>query len=1350
MARTGDRQAIESALRAAVPAALHPYVADVARVLADLVAGRPPGETQPVAPPGWEELARALAGKSLVQFAGAGPRAFHVQTEGAVPIDQSRKVIDFGSGNQLGSISFRDVAETIIQINLAGPAPPPIRPVPFLVPALPDHFVPRPQITQALRLRLLRGTGERGPAAVSAVHGLGGGGKTTLAIALCRDAEVRAAFPDGILWAALGQQPDLLAVLGSWIQELGDPGFRPTTVEVAAVHLRGLVGGRALLLVLDDTWEAAHARPLLVGGRCRGLVTTRRLTVADELGADLYELGVMSPDESLELLRGWLARASPLEGREQEEALQVAEAVGHLPLALELAAARVRRGVSWADLGRALREEEARLATIEDPLQSRKQDGRLQASLTLSLKILRAQDEDAWKAFRWLGVLPEEVALTAPMAAALWGIGDEQADQTLEVLWGEALLLPPTRVAAGDRTWRLYRLHDLVRDMARRVLTAPLQPARQEGLSGLGLSLPQARERLVRSEFFVRMADGLGPLAALAATRRIAEELAGDGRAHWETFRECAYRHCALTERLRGKAGMLEWMIEQGDVDGALQFIRHDADPFRRGVLQMLIAQLVRGRGDGRRAGELAGTGARLVRAQVAEVEDALPGYSRATTHLAYTLALQATGSGPPPAVPLDPQLEGTPSRGTGAGTRAGVPRLWWVLGFLNRHARLLAGVAFGVLLTVAMWAVIAEETGPRYVVVRALAQGLYYGFGIAGLACLLVWLALVPLLLLLDLPLVARKLAARMTGLADQADGEGEAGRHEILRAAVRFASWWQARSIPPWDRTRSFPPSWEEALARVVTHGFASLQEDVRSGAAIALDVAALGELPTRAVIAQLKQLHAAPKEAILREIVVAYRPWRTNSARTLRIVAETVTEQSDPALLLDLLTEFAPEQSELKQTGKDRKGLTADVLGRVPPSYLGRVLRESLVRDGVAQSATLLSLPTRWLRRLRVRWLGWQRFTFVVLFGLPLVMLLVAVALAMLMVAPIILPGLRRRDPLGVTGLAQEGSVAERRRRLAELLRRLDRPVFPDGPPPGQMWVLAPVTKRRLRDVVLAQAVLRGDAETLGLLATKPLFARVLRRLIRAAVVSQSQIVLAVMGDRRLLDAALAARPTAGRKRPAQAAPEADDDRELRRRLPLEPAWLNLLLVITLGSLGTLLYFQAVAATASGALRHWLRTCVLWEALGICLLFPILEHVLPRGYHPVSPGPAGRPGPLPHRLARWVAAKAANLLTSLLLAAGFLSPVAVFLWHSHLVETAPRADPPLPRPAPGLDGLLFLAVPYVLTCLLVPELIARCRGAHVLYPPRGRLWWERLKAAVLAVACWLLLVGLTRLVT
>jgi hypothetical protein len=386
---------------------------------------------------------------------------------------------------------------------------------PFQAPPLPPHFIPRPEVSNALKSRLL--TDEtpapgvpfdraHGVLVVSAIHGLGGIGKSVLAAALAHDPQVQERFPDGVLWATLGQEPDLLSLLSAWVQALGDYDFRPTTLEAASAHLRTLLHDKAALLVVDDVWDPEHTLPFKTGGpRCQVLITTRRADVADEVGADLYQLDVMTLEQSLGLLTARLGRT--LEETERDEALRLAEAVGYLPLALELAATRIARGVAWEALREALEEEIARLDALEGP-RARRTGLKLEASFNLSLDALRAENEEAWRAFAWLGVLPEDVAVTAPMAATLWEMDQTEAAETLELLWNDALLLPGSPVRIGEGRWSGYRLHDLLHDSARRLLTAPPEPRRARDLPGLGLTLLEAHAHLL-ARYQAQTQDGL-------------------------------------------------------------------------------------------------------------------------------------------------------------------------------------------------------------------------------------------------------------------------------------------------------------------------------------------------------------------------------------------------------------------------------------------------------------------------------------------------------------------------------------------------------------------------------------------------------------------------------------------------------------------------------------------------------------------------------------------------------------------------------------------------------------------------------------------------------------------------
>ncbi|NJL34372.1 MAG: hypothetical protein HC893_11510 [Chloroflexaceae bacterium] len=66
--------------------------------------------------------------------------------------------------------------------------------------------MPRPHEFNQLLAHLC--SSDSGPVAITAaLAGVGGFGKTTLAKAICHDARVQAAFPAGVLWVEVGQEP---------------------------------------------------------------------------------------------------------------------------------------------------------------------------------------------------------------------------------------------------------------------------------------------------------------------------------------------------------------------------------------------------------------------------------------------------------------------------------------------------------------------------------------------------------------------------------------------------------------------------------------------------------------------------------------------------------------------------------------------------------------------------------------------------------------------------------------------------------------------------------------------------------------------------------------------------------------------------------------------------------------------------------------------------------------------------------------------------------------------------------------------------------------------------------------
>ncbi|MEH1897274.1 MAG: NB-ARC domain-containing protein [Nostoc sp.] len=403
----------------------------------------------------------------------------------------------------------------------------------FQAPPLPTYFVERPEYSDDLKTRLLNGSSsDSRTLVITAIHGLGSVGKSTLAAALAHDAEIQSRFCDGILWATLGQQPNVLALLSGWVQALGDYSFKPTSVEATSSHLRTLLYDKAVLLVVDDAWNTEDARAFNFGGaRCQVLVTTREGSIADALAANTYSLDIMKPDQAMELLTKKLRRE--ITDIERHSAEKLAKGVGYLPLALELAAAEVACGTTWDELLADIQQEVARLTSFDRPEAEEITDEaslkRLSLTASLNLSVKRMPPEKQ-QHFSWLGVLPEDVNINKMMAATLWQMDKRDAAKMLQYLRSKALLLTGVPLADGMPT---YRLHDLFHDLACNLLTAPSVPKHPGDLAGLGLNLADVHAAFLK-KYRQKTQNGL-----------------------WHTLLDDRYIHQYLVWHLE-KAGQLE------------------------------------------------------------------------------------------------------------------------------------------------------------------------------------------------------------------------------------------------------------------------------------------------------------------------------------------------------------------------------------------------------------------------------------------------------------------------------------------------------------------------------------------------------------------------------------------------------------------------------------------------------------------------------------------------------------------------------------------------------------------------------------------------------------------------
>lgn len=280
---------------------------------------------------------------------------------------------------------------------------------------------------------------------VCVLVGPGGVGKTALALAAGHLIEC----PDGQLYANL-RTADPHAVLGRFLRAVGIDGAAiPDDTDERVGLYRSQFADRRALLVLDDAGHEAQVRPLLVTGRCRTIVTSRR-----QLGALVdvarWTVPVLADDDAVALLTD--TAGADRVSAEPAAAAEVVRLCGNLPLALTIAAARLAANRHWTveDLRARLAREHGRLDELSvGDLDARANIGLSYAALTPGarrlLRRLGLTGEPSWP--QWI---------VDPLAG-------EPSSGTLDQLVEVHLAEPAGRDLAGQQR---YRLHDLVADFA--------------------------------------------------------------------------------------------------------------------------------------------------------------------------------------------------------------------------------------------------------------------------------------------------------------------------------------------------------------------------------------------------------------------------------------------------------------------------------------------------------------------------------------------------------------------------------------------------------------------------------------------------------------------------------------------------------------------------------------------------------------------------------------------------------------------------------------------------------------------------------------------------------------------
>lgn len=322
-------------------------------------------------------------------------------------------------------------------------------PAPRTVPRSVAHLVGRVSELERI-LAAATAASPVGPAPVVAVTGLGGMGKTALAVEAAH--RLRDDFPDGTLYLHLESETGragATSVLSHFLQLLGvPPDVLPTTHDARVAMYRSILDTKRLLIVLDDIGAGVDVRDLLPARAPSAAILTSRLPLTECEPTLRVVVSALTDGESESLLGG-LVGVGRADG-EPDGLRKLAQACLGLPLLLRITAQRV---ASRPDL--TLRRAAASLSKeINGQTAAEQSDRAVYAGLGLAEAPLSIGARQLLASFAALPFRAASRWLLSSLVAS-----DADGDAALDELHAAYLLETESREGLSTQ----FVLHDLVR-----------------------------------------------------------------------------------------------------------------------------------------------------------------------------------------------------------------------------------------------------------------------------------------------------------------------------------------------------------------------------------------------------------------------------------------------------------------------------------------------------------------------------------------------------------------------------------------------------------------------------------------------------------------------------------------------------------------------------------------------------------------------------------------------------------------------------------------------------------------------------------------------------------------------
>lgn len=170
-------------------------------------------------------------------------------------------------------------------------------------------------------------------------RGAGGVGKTVLAQQVGHDHRVRDAYPGGVWWLEVGQNPDL-EVLADRLYRKCSGGRQPAAAVSAVSQLADVVRDKPMLVVLDDVWAPTDVVETLLAALPATVHTLTTTRGAELPGSQTVSVDELTVEEARLVLLGNSATAADPDVIQSADTLS--ELLGRWALLVAMAGAAAR------------------------------------------------------------------------------------------------------------------------------------------------------------------------------------------------------------------------------------------------------------------------------------------------------------------------------------------------------------------------------------------------------------------------------------------------------------------------------------------------------------------------------------------------------------------------------------------------------------------------------------------------------------------------------------------------------------------------------------------------------------------------------------------------------------------------------------------------------------------------------------------------------------------------------------------------------------------------------------------------------------------------------------------------